>query len=144
MTSFESKTVRIAHSSERVFELLSDLSNLERFKGALNAPGNEKLKITGYDKDSLSIEVSPIGSITFRIIDREPNKTIKFEAENSPLPLNLWIQLVSTGENETASRITVKAELNLSLSRWSPSHCRKVLIKWPICLSYCPTNKKLF
>ena len=84
MTSFESKTVRIAHSSERVFELLSDLS----------------------------IEVSPIGSITFRIIDREPNKTIKFEAENSPLPLNLWIQLVSTGENETASRITVKAELN--------------------------------
>ena len=83
MTSFESKTVRIAHSSERVFELLSDLSNLERFKGALNAPGNEKLKITGYDKDSLSIEVSPIGSITFRIIDREPNKTIKFEAENS-------------------------------------------------------------
>ena len=48
MTSFESKTVRIAHSSERVFELLSDLSNLERFKGALNAPGNEKLKITGY------------------------------------------------------------------------------------------------
>ena len=87
MTSFESKTVRIAHSSERVFELLSDLSNLERFKGALNAPGNEKLKITGYDKDSLSIEVSPIGSITFRIIDREPNKTIKFEAENSPLPL---------------------------------------------------------
>ena len=115
MTSFESKTVRIAHSSERVFELLSDLSNLERFKGALNAPGNEKLKITGYDKDSLSIEVSPIGSITFRIIDREPNKTIKFEAENSPLPLNLWIQLVSTGENETASRITVKAELNPSI-----------------------------
>lgn len=44
MTSFESKTVRIAHSSERIFELLSDLSNLERFKGALNAPGNEKLK----------------------------------------------------------------------------------------------------
>ena len=64
------------------------------------------------ETNSLSIEVSPIGSITFRIIDREPNKTIKFEAENSPLPLNLWIQLVSTGENETASRITVKAELN--------------------------------
>ena len=113
MTSFESKTVRIAHSSERVFELLSDLSNLERFKGALNAPGNEKLKIIGYNKPSLSIEVSPIGSITFRIIDREPNKTIKFEAENSPLPLNLWIQVGYNGaEKKTSSRITVKAELN--------------------------------
>lgn len=112
MTSFESKTVRIAHSAEKVFALLSDLSNLERFQGVLNAPGNDKLKITGYDRDSLSIEVSPVGTLTFRIVNREPYKTIKFEAENSPLPLNLWIQFVSTGESETASRITIKADLN--------------------------------
>lgn len=112
MTSFESKTVRITHPAEKVFALLSDLSNLERFQGELNAPGNDKLKITGYDRDSLSIEVSPVGTLTFRIVNREPYKTIKFEAENSPLPLNLWIQFVSTGENETASRITIKADLN--------------------------------
>ena len=112
MTSFESKTVRIAHPAEKVFALLSDLSNLERFQGVLNAPGNDKLKITGYDRDSLSIEVSPVGTLTFRIVNREPYKTIKFEAENSPLPLNLWIQFVSTGENETAWRITIKADLN--------------------------------
>ena len=112
MKSFESKTVRITHPAEKVFALLSDLSNLERFQGVLNAPGNDKLKITGYDRDSLSIEVSPVGTLTFRIVNREPYKTIKFEAENSPLPLNLWIQFVSTGENETASRITIKADLN--------------------------------
>lgn len=112
MTSFESETVRITHPAEKVFALLSDLSNLERFQGVLNAPGNDKLKITGYDRDSLSIEVSPVGTLTFRIVNREPYKTIKFEAENSPLPLNLWIQFVSTGENETALRITIKADLN--------------------------------
>lgn len=112
-SSFESKTVRIAHAVEKVYALLSDLSNLDRFQSVLNAPENQsKLKITGYDSDSLSIEVSPIGSVTFRIVNREPNKTIKFEAENSPLPLNLWIQFVSTGESETASRVTVKANLN--------------------------------
>lgn len=112
-SSFESKTVRIAHAVEKVYALLSDLSNLDRFQSVLNAPENQsKLKITGYDSDSLSIEVSPIGSVTFRIVNREPNKTIKFEAENSPLPLNLWIQFVPTGECETASRVTVKADLN--------------------------------
>ena len=111
MTSFESKTVRITHPAEKVFALLSDLSNLERFQGVLNAPGNDKLKITGYDRDSLSIEVSPVGTLTFRIVNREPYKTIKFEAENSPLPLNLWIQFVSTGESETTSRITIKPDL---------------------------------
>lgn len=112
-SSFESKTVRITHAVEKVYALLSDLSNLDRFQSVLNAPENQsKLKITGYDSDSLSIEVSPIGSVTFRIVNREPNKTIKFEAENSPLPLNLWIQFVPTGESETASRVTVKADLN--------------------------------
>ena len=112
-SSFESKTVRIAHAVEKVYSLPSDLSNLDRFQSVLNAPENQnKLKITGYDSDSLSIEVSPIGSVTFRIVNREPNKTIKFEAENSPLPLNLWIQFVPTGECETASRVTVKADLN--------------------------------
>ena len=112
-SSFESKTVRIAHAVEKVYALLSDLSHLDRFQSVLNAPENQsKLKITGYDSDSLSIEVSPIGSVTFRIVNREPNKTIKFEAENSPLPLNLWIQFVPTGESETASRVTVKADLN--------------------------------
>lgn len=112
-SSFESKTVRIAHAVEKVYTLLSDLSNLDRFQSVLNAPENQnKLKITGYDSDSLSIEVNPIGSVTFRIVNREPNKTIKFEAENSPLPLNLWIQFVPTGECETASRVTVKADLN--------------------------------
>ena len=112
-SSFESKTVRIAHAVEKVYALFSDLSNLDRFQSVLNAPENQnKLKITGYDSDSLSIEVSPIGSVTFRIVNREPNKTIKFEAENSPLPLNLWIQFVPTGECETASRVTVKADLN--------------------------------
>ncbi|HIZ27302.1 SRPBCC family protein [Barnesiella sp. An55] len=112
-SSFESKTVRIAHAVEKVYALLSDLSNLDRFQSVLNAPENKnKLKITGYDSDSLSIEVSPIGSVTFRIVNREPNKTIKFEAENSPLPLNLWIQFVPTGESETASRVSVKADLN--------------------------------
>ena len=112
-SSFESKTVRIPHAVEKVYTLLSDLSNLDRFKNVWDASGNQnKLKITGYDCDSLSIEVSPIGSVTFRIVDREPNKTIKFEAENSPLPLPLWIQFVPTGDHETASRVTVKADLN--------------------------------
>ena len=112
-SSFESKTVRIAHAVEKVYTLLSDLSNLDRFQSVLNAPEiQNKLKFTGYDSDSLSIEVSPIGSVTFRIVNREPNKTIKFEAENSPLTLNLWIQFVPTGESETASRVTVKADLN--------------------------------
>jgi carbon monoxide dehydrogenase subunit G len=65
-----------------------------------------------FDNDSVSFSVSPIGKIGLRIIEREPNKTIKFESEHSPFQFNLWIQLVSTGPYETKSKITLKADLN--------------------------------
>ncbi len=112
MSKFESKKVLIAHPAERIFALLSDLSNLERFQGAFNAPGNDKARIVGYDQDSLTIEVNPVGQLTFRIVERDPHKTIKFEADNSPIPLTLWVQLVSLGDAETASRVTLSADLN--------------------------------
>ncbi len=112
MSTFESKKVVIPHPVEQVFGTLSDLSNLDKYKAAFNLGDNDKVKIVGYDRDSLSIEVNPVGALTFRIIEREANKTIKFEAENSPLPLNLWIQFVTLSETETASRVTIKADLN--------------------------------
>ncbi len=112
MSKFESKKVLIAYPAERIFALLSDLSNLDRLQGTFNAPGNDKIHIAGYDQDSLTIEVNPIGKLTFRIIEREPYKTVKFEAENSPIPLTLWVQLVELNENETASRVTLEANLN--------------------------------
>ncbi len=112
MSKFESKKVLIAHPAESIFSLLSDLSNLDKFQGAFNAPGNDKMHIVGYDRDSLTIEVNPVGKLTFRIVEREPHKTIKFEAENSPVPLALWVQLVGLNETETASRVTLNADLN--------------------------------
>ena len=116
MTSFESKTVRIAHAVEKVYALLSDLSNLDRFQSVLNAPENRsKLKITGYDCDSLSIEVSPIGSDTFPIVKPEPNKTTKFKADNSPPPPKLWRQFVATRGKETGPRVPAPSEVTPSI-----------------------------
>lgn len=55
---------------------------------------------------------TPIGTATLRIIEREPDKTIKFAAEGMPVAANMWIQLLPQGENECAMRLTVKADLN--------------------------------
>ena len=56
--------------------------------------------------------VNPVGKVKFNIIDRQPNSTIKFEAEQVPFGLNLWIQLKATDESETKMKLTVKADLN--------------------------------
>ena len=112
MTTFESNITVIPANIERIFATLSDLTNLERLKAALPADKASQIKEMTFDTDSLTIEVNPVGKLCMRIVDRDPFKPIKFAAENSPIPFNLWIQLVSIGETETKTRITVKAELN--------------------------------
>ena len=72
----------------------------------------DKIQDFEFDKDSCSFSVAPVGKITFQIVEREPNKTIKFTTTNSPVPLFLWIQLKQVEENDTRMKITVRAELN--------------------------------
>ena len=109
MTSFESKTVRITHPAEKVFALLSDLSNLERLRDRLP---EDKISDFRCDRDNCSFSASPAGNIAIRIVEREPNKTIKLETVESPVPFFIWIQLLPTPEDNTAMKLTLRAELN--------------------------------
>lgn len=109
MTQFESSVKTISYAQERVYNKLSDLNNLESVKDRLPA---DKIKDLSFDTDTLSFSISPVGQVTLRICEREPHKCIKFETTNSPLPLNLWIQIVSTDEEECKIKLTIKADIN--------------------------------
>lgn len=109
MTEFNSEVKTIPHNDDRIFTMLSDLSNLERIKDRIP---QDKIKDFEFDSDTCSFAVDPVGKITFQIVEREPNKTIKFTTTNSPVPLNLWIQLVQVAENDTRMKMTIRAELN--------------------------------
>jgi hypothetical protein len=37
---------------------------------------------------------------------------VKFETEQSPVPFNLWIQIIPESETSSKMKLTVKAELN--------------------------------
>ena len=109
MTEYTSDIKTIPYGDERVFSMLSDLSNLERIKDRIP---KDHIKDFSFTNDSCSFEVNPMGKIDFQIVNREPYKTIKFATTNSPFPLFLWIQLKPTGENVTKMKMTVRAELN--------------------------------
>lgn len=118
MTTYESKIKTIAKSQEFTFNFLSDFSFLEKIKDQPIA-GDEKLnnslKDLEFDKDSIKFKVTGFGQMGLRIIQREPFKTIKMEAEDSPVKANAWIQFVGVSENETKMRITLKADIPLAL-----------------------------
>lgn len=109
MTEFTSQIRTIPHNDARIFAVLSDLSNMQRVRQSLPQDSVKAFTLTD---DRCSFEVSPIGKIEFHIVDREPNKTIKFETTQSPVPLLLWIQLKQVAENDTCMKMTVRAELN--------------------------------
>ena len=109
MTEFVSEVKTIPHDEDRIFTMLSDLSNLERIKDRLP---QDQIQDFEFDSDSCSFAVAPVGKITFRIVEREPNKTIKFETTNSPVPLFLWIQLKQVAPEDTKLKMTIKADLN--------------------------------
>jgi hypothetical protein len=109
MTEFTSEIKTIPYNDERIFAMLSDLSNLERIKDRIP---RDHIKEFSFDSDSCNIEISPIGKVVFQIINREPFKTIKFETSNAPIPLFLWIQLKQATDDVTKMKLTVRAELN--------------------------------
>ena len=109
MTKFESSIKHIAAPQGAVYAKLSDLNNLENIKDRLP---EDKVKGLEFDADSLSFEASPVGKITLQIVEREPEKCIKFGTTSSPLPFNLWIQIVAVTETECKIKLTIGMELN--------------------------------
>ena len=109
MNQFESKVMAIPYSQQRVYDMLSDLSHLERVKDRIP---QDKVKELKFDQDSVSINVSPVGDIAFKIIEREEPKCIKLEATTSPIPLTIWIQMLPTADEASKMKLTLRTELN--------------------------------
>lgn len=108
MSKFESGIKHIPHPQTAVYNVLSDLNNLDKVKDKLP---EDKIKDLSFDSDSLTIG-APMGSVSMRIIEREEPKCIKFATEKSPIAANLWIQIVPEGEDACKMKLTIKADIN--------------------------------
>lgn len=108
-SKFESSIKQIPYSQRAVYDTLSDLANIERVKSRIPA---DKVQDFTFDSDSVTFKVSPVGDIYMHIIERDEPKCIKFETQKSPVPFNLWIQILPVTETSSKMKLTVKAELN--------------------------------
>lgn len=115
MAQYESNVKHVPYSQERVYNKLSDLNNLEGVRERLDMVKDKldgKLEDMSFDRDSITLKVQGI-SLTLRIIEREPLKCIKFEGDKSPIPLNLWIQILPVTQEEAKMKVTIRAEVNM-------------------------------
>ena len=108
-SKFESSIKQVPYPQQAVYNNISDLRNLEKVRDRVP---EDKVKDFSFDQDTLSINVAPVGELTLRICDREEPKCVKFETVQSPVPFNVWVQVLPVDENSSKMKVTVKAELN--------------------------------
>ena len=116
----ESAVKAVPHSQRAVYDTLSDHTHLKSLKDRIPAgsTGNaemdvvkDKLQDLSFDKDSMSINISPVGNVSMRIVDREDPKMIKFESEKSPLKFKFWIQMLPVEATTSKLRLTIDADV---------------------------------
>ncbi|HIY88329.1 MAG TPA: SRPBCC family protein [Candidatus Bacteroides pullicola] len=109
MTTFESNVKQVQAPQGTVYAKLSDLSNLARVKDRLP---EHKVKNMTFDTDTLSMQAPPIGTITLKIVAREPESCITFGTTSSPLPFDLQIHISPVSETECQLKLVINMEVN--------------------------------
>ncbi len=112
MSKFESSIKQIPYPQQSVYDKISNLENLEKVRDRIPA---DKVQEFSFDKDSVSVNVSPVGEIKLRIINREEPKCVKFETVQSPMTFNLWIQVLPVTETTSKMKVTVDADIPFML-----------------------------
>jgi carbon monoxide dehydrogenase subunit G len=106
---YESKIGQIAANDAAVFAVLSNLENINRFRDIIP---QDKIKNLEVSADCIRFQVEGLAQkIAIAIVEKEEYKTIKFGAENLPIPFNIWIQLKQMAELDTRIRITIKTDM---------------------------------
>ena len=108
-SKFESSVKQIPYPQQAVYDNISDLRNLEKVKDRIP---EDKVNNFTFDEDTVGLNVQPVGELKLRICEREEPKCVKFETVQSPVPFNVWIQILPVDEQNSKMKVTVKAELN--------------------------------
>ncbi len=125
----ESSVKQVNAPVEKVYSTLSNLENLrpilekartdERIKEHLRAEGREdameSLANVELTNDSIALPVPMFGTISMRIINREENKCVKFETEQSPVKANMWIQVLPVTDATSKMRLSIDADIPFML-----------------------------
>lgn len=108
----ESTVRQIDYPQQSVYNMLSDLSNIEKVRDRIP---EDKVQDLSFDADSISVH-TPMGAVRLVIVDREEPKMIKFETTESPLAFNFWIQILAADEQTSKMKLTIKADINPFIS----------------------------
>lgn len=118
MADYVSNIKSIVAARRCVYEKLSDLNGLAKVGDALRQhPEASKVQLEAIDSDTCAFVIAGAGRLELKVVEREEDKTIKLEAQQSPIPLTMWIQLLEPTPGDTRLRLTLRTELNFMMKK---------------------------
>lgn len=140
MKRFESQVKQVPHSQNAVYSKVSDLNNLQAFINMLPEDKKAEYKISKISctRDTVSFDVSPLGTISVNIIERQPDKCVKLETAKSPVKMTAWIQIVPVTDQTCKIKLTVDADLNIFIAKMVEKPLAEALEKMAEMLAMLP------
>lgn len=106
-SKFESRTGRVAASSEKLFGFITDMRNFKQF-----LPG-DKIENWEATKDGCSFEMFPVGKARLDIVETDQNSVVKYGGNGlNGTQFFLWVQMKEPTPGDTRFRLTIKADIN--------------------------------
>ena len=120
MADYKSQETKLNVSAEKVYDKLSDLSNLQSFlkdipEDKIPADKLEQFKNLEITSDSITIKGGPTGAVTLEVAERVRPSLIKLRAANIPLSLTLSLKIESLGEFECKTQVVIDADIPMIL-----------------------------
>jgi carbon monoxide dehydrogenase subunit G len=138
METYESNIVQVQASAQQIFDKLSNLENLQPLLNNLPPEATEKVKDISVTPDTCRFNIENFGEMGFKIIEREPCKTIKFTGDATPVEVYLWIQLVEKEAYNTKMKLTLKADIPFMLKMMVNSKLKEGINQIATVLSKIP------
>ena len=151
MAKYESQIKQVPFSQSAVYAKLADLTNLAVIKERFDDPVVQEkfpadkieevrkaVQQMEFTADTVSVPAGPIGSVAVEIVEREPEKCVKFSSTNSPVSFKLWIQMLPTSETTSKMKVTIDADLNFFMKQMVGPHLEKGVDKFADMLAMIP------
>lgn len=110
MAEYKSKAVTVNRPAEFITEKFADLSQFGNVLDQMPEADRAKVGDVKFEKDSISLETSQVGTIVFKVTERTPSRVV-MTAVGSPVPLDLSVRLTPLSADSTEIVTSIDVEI---------------------------------
>ncbi len=110
MATFSSPATQVPIAADQVAAKFADFTALEAAMQNMPAEKREKIGNVEFTRDTIQIVTPQVGAITLRATERTPERVV-LEAEGSPVPMKLLVNMTPKGDSATEVSGTIDVEI---------------------------------